>query len=216
MIQHVYDRCMQSIADQVIIATDNQDIFEVCKSFGADVKMTGKHHRSGTDRCIEVAMDISGADYIMNVQGDEPLIDPSAINDLFERIIETGSEICTLIRESHDYDVLRDPDVVKCVTDRQGRALYFSRSPIPYPRNATSSSSPVTCFLHVGIYAFKREALLKIGRLNFSFLEETEKLEQLRWLEHGMDIWTARTTYQSIGVDHPRDVSRVEEILRKG
>ncbi|MFA4044301.1 MAG: hypothetical protein HZRFUVUK_001087 [Candidatus Fervidibacterota bacterium] len=222
MIQHVYERALRSKKlSKVIIATDDERVANVARGFGADVRMTSKAHQSGTDRVAEVA---SGLDFdvIVNIQGDEPLLDPNAIDSAvepFERDAKLQmTTLATKIKSVEDYI---DPNVVKVVVDLQRRALYFSRSPIPFFRpNGSLPHSPkfelpdgASVLRHIGLYAFRRDFLLEFASWHRTPLELAEGLEQLRALEHGASILVVETDYEAIGVDTPEDLEKVEKIL---
>lgn len=217
LIQHVVERCRQSKSlGEVIVATDDERIRSVAAKF-CRVEMTRKDHPSGSDRIAEVA-ERCRADLVVNIQGDEPLIDPEVI-DAVTDALETNemSTAATPIRSGHDYD---NPNVVKVVVSRAGRALYFSRRTIPYVRDAASRSvdeqlAAFPFLKHLGIYGYRREALLRLVKCPISHLELAEKLEQLRALDNGFTIGVVTVDYESIGVDVPEDVQRVERLLAK-
>ncbi len=213
MIQHVYERCKLSSADMVIIATESPAVFKVCQQFEADVRMTSANHKSGTDRCIEIARELTDVDYIMNVQGDEPLIDPKSINALFDYIISSNTQIATLKNTLIHHADIQNPNVVKCVCAHSGKALFFSRSTIPFHRDLGKNRPQY--YAHVGIYVFQYKTLIHIGQLLQSELEIAENLEQLRWLENGLDIWVLKTDYKSIGVDTLADLEEVEVRMQR-
>jgi len=207
LVQHVYERAQRArLANQVIIATDDIRIAETGRSFGAEVALTRPDHPSGTDRVAEVARSIV-ADLIVNVQGDEPLIDPALIDAAIAPLLADPSlpmaTACTAIRDPAE---LASPDVVKVVFDSRGLALYFSRLPIPFFRDHVSS---LPRYRHVGIYAYRREFVLDLARLPPTPLEEAEKLEQLRVLEHGHRIAVVVVAEASPGVDTPADLERL-------
>ena len=215
LIQHVVERCQQAKSlSEVIVATDDARIAEVARKF-CRVEMTAENHPSGTDRIAEVIQRCP-CDAAVNIQGDEPLIDPAVIDSVAQALIGTPmSTAATLIRDAADYD---NPNVVKVVVNASGRALYFSRRTIPFVRDA--ASRPVAEQLaafpflkHLGIYGYGRETLLRLVKFPVSPLEAAEKLEQLRALENGIDIAVVRVNYESIGVDVPEDVARVEKLL---
>ena len=201
---------------RVIIATDDDRITAAATDFGAEVMMTSPSHPSGTDRIAEVASRLRGVTHFINVQGDEPLIDPLLIENLAAALIRDPKiamiTAATPFSESKEAD---DPNCVKVVTGTSGDALYFSRSRIPFPRDARDKRSAVTPLLHLGIYGYRSDILGKLVRLSPTPLEECEKLEQLRALEHGIPIRVIRTTHRGIGVDTPDDAARVERILKK-
>lgn len=216
LIQHVVERCRKagSLAE-VVVATDDFRIRDVAQRF-CRVEMTSADHPSGTDRVAEVVRRIP-CDAVVNVQGDEPLIEPTVIDEVargLER--DRMSTAATLIRDPSEYD---NPNVVKVVVNVAGHALYFSRRTIPYLRDAASGSAAEQLaafpFLkHLGIYGYRRETLLELVTYPVSRLEQAEKLEQLRALDHGIAIAVARVSHESIGVDVPEDVARVETLLK--
>ena len=216
LIQHVVERCQgaRSLAE-IIVATDDARIAEVARKF-CRVEMTAENHPSGTDRIAEV-IGRCPCDAAVNIQGDEPLIDPVVIDSVAQALVGTPmSTAATPIRELSDYD---NPNVVKVVVNAFGRALYFSRRTIPFVRDA--ASRPVAEQLaafpflkHLGIYGYRRETLLSLVEFPVSPLEAAEKLEQLRALENGIDIAVVSVDYESIGVDVPEDVLRVEKLLK--
>jgi 3-deoxy-manno-octulosonate cytidylyltransferase (CMP-KDO synthetase) len=218
LIQHVVEQCQRakSLAE-VIVATDDTRIWEVAQDF-CRVEMTRPEHPSGSDRIAEVA-ERCGGDAVVNIQGDEPLIDPGVIDAVANALAQSEmSTAATPIRHPAEYD---NPNVVKVVVNAAGHALYFSRRTIPYLREAASRPVPEQLaafpFLkHLGIYGYRRETLLRLVKFPVSLLEDAEKLEQLRALENGIAIAVVRVAYDSIGVDLPVDVKRVEAILVAG
>ncbi len=217
LIQHVVERCQQAKAlSEVIVATDDTRIWEVAQSF-CRAEMTSPEHPSGSDRIAEVASRCA-CDAVVNIQGDEPLLDPQVIDAVARALAQTEmSTAATLIKEVDDY---ANPNVVKVVVNTAGRALYFSRRTVPYLREAASRSAREQLaafpFLkHLGIYGYRRETLKRLVKFPVSPLEAAEKLEQLRALENGIAIAVVRVDYDSIGVDVPADVVRVERILNQ-
>ncbi len=218
LVQHVVERCQLATSlSEVIVATDDERIAAVARKF-CRVEMTRDDHPSGSDRIAEVAARV-GCDAVVNIQGDEPLMDPAVIDavagalDRFEM-----STAATPIRSVEEYD---SPNVVKVVVGTNGRALYFSRRTIPYLRDfaANPSAEQLAAFpflKHLGIYGFRRQTLLDLVKHPVSPLERAEKLEQLRALEHGIAIGVVIVDYDSVGVDVPADVERVERLLRAG
>src|SRR5437763_4028673 len=188
LIQHVYERACKSDADKVIVATDDLRIFQAVQSFGGNAVMTRDDHPSGTDRVAEVARQLD-ADIIVNVQGDEPMIEPATL-DLLARLLEQKGEapMATLAAPITSLEQWRDPNCVKVVCDRHGRALYFSRSPIPFVRDGEPDLSKRHFLQHLGLYAYRRDFLLQLAKLPPEPLEELEKLEQLRVLALGRTI----------------------------
>lgn len=216
LVQHVVERCKlaKSLAE-VVVATDDERIAEVCRKFCA-VEMTKPEHPSGTDRIAEAASN-RDCDAVVNIQGDEPLIDPKVIDVVAELLRDNEmSTAAAPLKKIEEYD---NPNVNKVVVSASGRALYFSRRTIPYVRDAASRSiqeqlAAFPFLKHLGIYGYRKETLLRLVRFPVSSLEAAEKLEQLRALENGIQIAVARVEYDSIGVDVPEDAQRVEEILR--
>lgn len=218
MIEHVYRRAAAARGvDAVVVATDDERIAAAVKGFGGIAAMTSAAHRTGTDRIAEVAANLS-CEIVLNVQGDEPLIESEMIEAVIAPLLADPmlemSTVCVAISNPSDY---ANPNIVKVVKDRAGRALYFSRSPIPLVRDSgfgirdSKSSSPV--FKHIGLYGYRRTFLLKFATLAQTPLERTESLEQLRALEHGYRIHTVETQYDTIGVDTPEDLARVRRQL---
>jgi 3-deoxy-manno-octulosonate cytidylyltransferase (CMP-KDO synthetase) len=213
MLQHVYERCLQArYLASTIIATDDERIYSVARSFGAQVRMTRKDHPSGTDRVAEVAS-AESAEIVVNIQGDEPLIDPSAIDAAILPLVHDPEIVMgTLKKQIEDPREITDPNVVKVVTGRSGDALYFSRCAIPYVRSAQSSiAGPY--FKHIGLYVYRRDFLLQYPTLPIGPLEQAERLEQLRALENGYAIRVVETEYESLGVDTPEDLERVSGLF---
>jgi 3-deoxy-manno-octulosonate cytidylyltransferase (CMP-KDO synthetase) len=213
MIQYVYEAAGRASSLQdVVVATDDERIFNAVQSFGGQAVMTKKDHPSGTDRVAEVA---AGRDFdiVANIQGDEPLIDPHMIDECVEALQQSdGAGLSTLMKRVGE-DAYDDPGVVKVVRDIRGRALYFSRSLIPYPRTRTAEFA---VFEHIGIYAYTKECLLRLASLPPTPLEQIEGLEQLRALENGIPIQVAETscTGELISVDTLADLERVRGLLR--
>ncbi len=210
MLQHVYERARSCARlDELVIATDSDEVAEVCRRLLMPCEMTSPEHASGTDRLFEVASRRRAEIYV-NIQGDEPLIDPAHLDALllpFDR--EPLTQVATL-RIAITADEAKNPNVVKVVCDRDGNALYFSRSSIPFDRDGTE---PVTYFKHMGLYAYRRGALARFHSLPPSSLELAERLEQLRFLDNGVSIHVAETTVGTIGVDTEDDLRAVERIL---
>ncbi len=217
MIEWVYRRAKASRAAAVVIATDDSRIADLAKSFGATVAMTAASHASGTDRIAEVAraQAWSPTDIVVNVQGDEPLIPPALIDQvaaLLEHNPDAG--LATLAAPLASLDELREPNIVKVVSDGQGRALYFSRAPIPWNRDSVESFAGAR--RHIGIYAYRVAALARLASLQPTPLEQTEKLEQLRALENGMEIRVADSCEPpGADVNTPDDLKRAEALLRQ-
>src|SRR5688572_19198656 len=217
LLQHVVERCQEAKAlSEVIVATDDTRIADVARQF-CRVEMTAEQHPSGTDRVAEV-VERNVCDAAVNIQGDEPLIDPAVIDAVARALAGSPmSTAATPIRELAEYD---NPNVVKVVVNAAGRALYFSRRTIPFVRDAASRpiAEQLAAFpflKHLGIYGYWRDTLLKLVKFPVSPLEAAEKLEQLRALENGVEIAVMRVMYDSVGVDVPEDVARVEKLLRQ-
>lgn len=209
VIQHVYERaCGAKLIEKLVIATDDPRIQTAASSFGAPVVLTRADHPSGTDRVAEVAQAIQ-AEIVVNIQGDEPLIDPAAIDQAVGALLENPQiSMGTLKRRIVDPEEISNPNVVKVVTNRSGEALYFSRAPIPYHPTAQAEY-----YKHIGLYVYRREFLLQYPKLPVGPLEQTERLEQLRALENGYRIQVVETQYDSIGVDTPEDLARIERLM---
>ena len=207
MIQRVVERVrLARRPSRVIVATDDERIFSAVQSFEGEVCMTAGSHATGTDRLAEVAHKLPDAQLILNVQGDEPLISPEALDGLVAAFDgDPGLQMATLMTELAEED-FTNPAAVKVVASLDGHALYFSRSLIPYPRNPDPA---VKYFKHIGVYAYRREFLLRFAELPPTPLEKAESLEQLRALEHGFRIRVVETPFQPVGVDTPEDLERV-------
>ncbi len=209
MIQRVYQQVQQSeYIGKVMVATDDQRILEHVQGFGGVAVMTADHHPSGTDRCAEVACLETDFDIIVNIQGDEPFIQPIQIDNLIQLLINSTASIATLSKKIEKNKDFINPNIVKVVFNTDQKAMYFSRSSIPFDRN-NENSIPSNAFKHIGIYAFKRTSLLKITQLKSSVLEQIESLEQLRWLENGYDIIVGQTELETIGIDTPEDLEKL-------
>ena len=205
MLQHVYERASQArYLSKLIIATDDDRIYRAARSFGAEARMTRPDHLSGTDRVAEVAASET-AQVIVNIQGDEPLIDPAAIDAAALALLDDPEiPMSTLMKRIDDPREASDPNVVKVVTDLAGNAIYFSRSPIPFHREGGG-----TYYKHIGLYVYRRDFLLAYSGLPVGPLEQVERLEQLRALENGQRVRVVETEYESLGVDTPADLERV-------
>jgi 3-deoxy-manno-octulosonate cytidylyltransferase (CMP-KDO synthetase) len=216
MIQHVYERAKRAqTVHEVLVATDDQRILDAVQAFGGLARMTRPDHRTGTERIAEVAVHEPG-DIFVNVQGDEPLIDPLAIDAAVGALLDDPpaqvSTVVTMIRHAGD---IMDPNVVKAVLDFDDNALYFSRAPIPWIRD-TQQKLHITYWKHLGLYAFQRDALLEYPTLPQGELEKAEQLEQLRWLENGWRIRAAEVPHDAVSIDVPEDIPRVEKLMREG
>jgi 3-deoxy-manno-octulosonate cytidylyltransferase (CMP-KDO synthetase) len=211
MIQHVYERSRQAASlAEVLVATDDERVFDAVRGFGGEVVMTSADHASGTDRIAEAARTRT-ADIVVNIQGDEPLIDPDAIDAMVAPFAtEPGLEMSTLAVPISSPRDIEDPGVVKVVFDRRGYALYFSRYPIPFHRDDRGG---VAYHRHLGLYAYTTEFLQAYAGMRPAPLEQTEKLEQLRVLENGHRIFVVITDHDGVGVDTPEDLARVRAIM---
>lgn len=232
MIQHVWEKAKESkMLDDVIIATDSEDVIKVVESFGGKAVFTSKDQPSGTDRITEVVNPID-VKVVVNIQGDEPLIHTTMIDGLASALLEDDSiPMATIIRKITNKNDILNPNVVKTVIDKDGFALYFSRSPIPHVRKEMPEHSVLDFhswfsgqiteedmkyyYKHIGIYAYTKDFLFTYTNLPKSHLEEAEKLEQLRVLESGYKIKTIETEFDTVGVDTPEDLKKVEAMLRK-
>ena len=210
LIERVYRQAQRANLARVLVATDDRRIFDAVTSFGGEAVMTGEHP-SGTDR-IAAAVRGIGADIVVNIQGDEPLIDPRVIATVAAALENNAwADMSTAVTRLDAPEDIDNPNIVKCVFDQHGRALYFSRSRVPYNRSATDHYHK-----HLGIYGYRKEFLERFISLPQSRLEAAESLEQLRALENGHGLHVSVVAYDSIGVDVPEDVERVERILRAG
>lgn len=216
MIQRVYEQAKKCrLLETLYVATDNESIFNHVKAFGGNVLMTSENHRSGTERCNEVSEFLFGQghpyDAVINIQGDEPFIEPDQITEVAAAFSDGKAEIVTLIRKITNEEDVADPNVVKVVTTADGNALYFSRSSIPNTRGKVQGEwLQHTCYYeHVGIYGYTCPVLSLITKLPPSLLEKAESLEQLRWLENGLSIRTLLTDHESISIDTPLDLLKI-------
>jgi 3-deoxy-manno-octulosonate cytidylyltransferase (CMP-KDO synthetase) len=211
MIEHVHARASRAaLVDAVLVATDDPRVADVVDGFGGTAVLTSAHHTTGTDRLAEVARGLT-AELIVNVQGDEPLIDPSAIDAAIAPLADRPQDVLsTLRRRLTNPADLANPAVVKVVVDRHGYGLYFSRSPLPHAR--AGSPEPVF-WRHLGLYVYRRETLERLAGLAPTPLEQAEGLEQLRALEHGIRILTVETTCDALGVDTPEDLEHVRRLV---
>lgn len=218
MIQHVYRRAQEAKrVDRVMVATDDVRILDAVRSFGGEAILTRKDHASGMDRIAEVAAGLP-CEIVVNLQGDEPLMPAPAIDQVVA-ILDDNPEaaLATIAVPLEDYRELFDPNVVKVVVDLSGHALYFSRAPVPFPRDEACRGGAITerasFFKHLGLYAFRRPFLLELAKISPTPLERVERLEQLRALQAGFKIMVGEGAYRSCGVDTPEDLKRVEELL---
>ena len=224
MIQHVWERVRRAQkVSRVLVATDDERIRRAVTEFGGEAVMTRAEHRSGTERLAEVAASAasSGTEIFVNVQGDEPLIEPAAVDAAVAILLEDSSvEVATLAVPIATVGDVMDPNVVKVVLDFEGNALYFSRAPIPWIRDTASGRAGFgppagsTHLKHLGLYVFRRQALLEFPTFPQGELEKLEQLEQLRWLENGYKIRVVETTHDSVSVDVTEDIARVEKLLQ--
>ncbi|MGH9744691.1 MAG: 3-deoxy-manno-octulosonate cytidylyltransferase [Candidatus Acidiferrales bacterium] len=215
MIQHVVERARQAVSvSRVLVATDDERIQKAVEGFGGEAVQTRRDHANGTDRVAEVAAHYEAEIYV-NIQGDEPLIDPGTIDAVVAEMLEDESiqlaTPCTAITQANE---IMDPNIVKVVRDFDGNGLYFSRAPIPWVRDERANAA-ARHWKHIGLYGYRREALLEYPTLPPGELERIEQLEQLRWLENGFHIRVVETNYDAISVDVPADVKRVEKILQE-
>lgn len=214
MIQRVYEQSLKAeFLSDVIVATDDQRIFDAVKNFGGKVMMTSSNHNSGTDRCCEIVENIGNHyDAVVNIQGDEPFINPEQINQIAQLISSEESQIASLCKPIKDEEEIFDENVVKVVFDNNYKALYFSRQTIPFLRkeekNAEVWMKARTFYKHIGIYAYKVDVLKKIAKLPQSGLELAECLEQLRWIENSYTIKMGVTEFESYSIDTPQDVEK--------
>lgn len=214
LVWHVYDRTLQAaLVDEALVATDDQRVIDALRPHGVRVMLTRSDHATGTDRLAEVAQRYP-ADILVNVQGDEPLIDPRTIDGVIRPLLDDRTlPMATVRHRLTDPERIADPNVVKVACDSRGRALYFSRSPIPYARDA---GTPAIYWQHVGLYAYRREFLLQFASLAQTELEQVEKLEQLRALENGFPIAVVETEHESLGVDTLEDLEWVRQWMGNG
>lgn len=213
MIQRVYEQA-SAVLDSVYVATDDERIFQAVQAFGGRVIMTSDQHRSGTDRCAEAVGKLSGEapDVVINIQGDEPFVDASQLQALMACFDRPDTQIATLVKpfsEKDTYDSLANPNSPKVLLNKEGEAMYFSRSVVPYLRNVPQEDylQKHTFYKHIGIYAYRRDVLTQLAALEPTSLEKAESLEQLRWLENGYRIRTAITYVENVAVDTPEDVA---------
>lgn len=211
IIQWVWERAKSvKSADSVIIATDDQRIFDCAKSFGGDVEMTSTEHKCGSDRICEVASRHEDFDIIVNLQGDEPMINPECVETVIQLLKnDSAADISTLVTQA-EADEIDNPNNVKCVFDKNGYALYFSRSKIPFERNQNIAKF----YKHIGIYGYRRKALFDMSKLSQADIERAESLEQLRALYYGMKIKTAVVNYKAVGIDTKEDLERFKTLVQ--
>ena len=218
LVQHCYERALSAKnVENVLIATDCEQVLRACKSFGAKCVMTSSDHQSGTDRIAEAIANIE-ADIVVNLQADEPEINPADIDYLTDLLIEApGAQMATLVSPFADPGQITDPNIVKVIIDKAQRAIYFSRSPIPYDRDSAGIGETDNYLRHMGIYAYRKDFLLKFSSLEQTKLEKTEKLEQLRAIENGFTIITGKVKHAWEGIDTPSQYAEfVKRYLAKG
>ncbi|OAQ39708.1 3-deoxy-manno-octulosonate cytidylyltransferase [Pedobacter psychrophilus] len=218
MVQRVYEQAKKasSLAD-VVVATDDERIYNAVKAFKGNVIMTSPNHRSGTDRCAEVCKKMIGFDAIINIQGDEPLIDPKQINLLANCFNDISTELATLVKKIESNKELFNQNTPKVIINKNSEAIYFSRQVIPFIKNVAAEEFLNThvFYKHIGIYGYRTTTLGIVSKLKLGNLELSEQLEQLRWIENGYKIKVAITKNESLAIDVPEDVAKVLESLRK-
>lgn len=212
MIQWVYERAKKSKLDDVIVATDSKEVYDIVISFGGKVILTREDHQNGTSRIGEVCEKVENFDVIINIQGDEPLIEPNMINTIIDSFLESKDlEMSTLKHRIKNKEDIENPNCVKVITDKNDYAIYFSRSVIPYPRKENLN----LYYKHVGIYGYKKSFIEKYIKMESTPLEESESLEQLRVLENGYKIKVLTTDYEVVGVDTIDELERVRDIIKE-
>ena len=217
MIQRVWEQAWKSKLDAVVVATDDMRIADEVLKFGGQYVLTDPNHRSGTDRCREALYMVEGQyDAVVNIQGDEPFIDPAQINQVIELIGRDDTQLASLAKRIEDEDELFSPNVVKVVMDKQGNALYFSRNPIPFMRNLDHDKwlQNGEFYKHIGLYAYKTETLCQIAEKQSTVLEKAESLEQLRWLENGLRIRMGITQLESLSIDTQEDYEKAMQFAQ--
>ena len=219
MIRRVYEQAKKTKnLEQVVVATDDRRIYDEVIAFGGKVMMTDKDHLNGTERCNEVVNNLSDSfDYAINIQGDEPYIQPEMIDELAS-ILDGNTELGTLVKTISDPEILTNPNSMKVVLNKKDEAMYFSRSCIPFVRGANPDQwlQKHTFYKHIGIYAYRVDILKQITDLEATSLELAESLEQLRWLENGLKIKVAKTDFETHGVDTPEDLIKLEKLMTNG
>jgi len=213
MIQYVWERCREAEGiNRVVVATEDERILAVCEKFGAEAEMTRKDHATGTDRVAEVSGRHGEFDAVLNVQGDEPGISPLTISAVAAALGDKRNDIATAVTPMDNVEEIGNPNIVKAVLGKDGKALYFSRAAIPYHRDGNPATCPIF-YRHQGIYGFQRDVLLRLMALPESRLERAESLEQLRWLEAGYRIHCVEVKQASVGIDSPEDLRRFEQSM---
>ncbi|MBN2165387.1 MAG: 3-deoxy-manno-octulosonate cytidylyltransferase [Marinilabiliaceae bacterium] len=218
MIQRVFEQAQKAIPT-VFVATDDERIFNTVESFGGNAVMTSKNHQSGTDRCAE-ALSIASKklnksfNIVVNIQGDEPFIEPAQIAQLINCFNDIKTDIATLVKPITSNDIIFDINKPKVIIGNNNKALYFSRSPIPFLRNADSKEWHLKhkYYQHIGMYAYRSDVLFQLTQLKPSPLELAESLEQLRWIENGYHIAVSETSHESIGIDTPNDLEKIKNM----
>ncbi len=218
LIERVYRRAAEAgVLQKVVVATDDTRILNHVRQFGGEALMTRSDHATGTDRCVEVAAQFPEYDYVVNIQGDEPFIAPEQIEEVLQPLLfQSAARIATLAKAITRHEDILNPNVVKVVLNKQGHAMYFSRSPIPFVREIPSPAWPgkFTFYKHIGLYAFHRDTLLDISNLPPGYYEQAESLEQLRWLASGYPIAVTFTDCETIGIDTPEDLEKALQHLK--
>ena len=218
MIIHVLERAsLCKEISRLIVATDNPIIMDTVIKHGYEAMLTAESHPSGTDRCAEILSKIEDEpDICINIQGDEPFLDPDQLSALISCFKNSDCQISTLKHRINNQEELFSPDAVKVITDKNGKALYFSRSPLPYLRDQNEESwlSKQDYYRHIGLYGFKAEILKKVSKIEESSLEKAEKLEQLRWMENGFSVFVATSDKPNIAVDTPHDLKKAENYYK--
>jgi 3-deoxy-manno-octulosonate cytidylyltransferase (CMP-KDO synthetase) len=217
MIQRVYEQSLKSnLINELVVATDDQRIFDHVESFGGNVMMTSNAHTSGTDRCGEVVEKYTDFDIIINIQGDEPLIRPEQLDELLVAFKNSDVKLATLIKKMSSIEDVLNPNRIKVVLDKDKNGVYFSRSPIPFIANTDKSEwlQKADFWKHIGIYAWRSDVLSKIIALPKTELEQQESLEQLRWIYNGYKIATVETEIETPNVDAPEDLKKVLSLLK--
>ena len=218
MVQRVYEQALQAhTLQEVIVATDHRMIYNHVLDFGGKVVMTSDQHPSGTDRCYEALQQTGKSfDYVINIQGDEPFIQPEQINILASVLKDSSVQLATLVKEIKDTETLFDPNKPKVILNVNQEAVYFSRQTIPFVRgvDAWEWLEKSTFYKHIGMYAYRTDVLARLTKLPVSFLEKAEALEQLRWIENGFRIKVAITPYDTLGIDTPEDLRKALENLK--
>lgn len=216
LIHHVYKNagnCQK--LDEIIVATDHQQIYDEVQSFGGRVKLTSTSHTSGTDRVAEAVANLE-CKYVVNIQGDEPFIEPADIDQLIEDVVARECKVGSLAKKGITWDEYRDPDCVKIITDNNNFAIYFSRHSIPYIREINKiNEKDIPALKHIGVYIFTRELLIEFTKMPVSSLEKLEKLEQLRLLEMGYKIFITKTNHDSFGIDTPDDLKKALGAIKR-